>query len=232
MGATGVGPYNVNANPSNPYMKHLLYAALLLLTAGALAACSESEEESHELDNWEARNWTYFTDKYTEAATAIESGDSTWKIIRNWSLEEEAANDSDDYIVVEVLEAGTGSGCPMYTDSAYVHYSGRLIPTDSYPNGYNFDSSYDGDLNIETAMPQLFAVSALIDGFITALLNMHIGDYWRVYIPYNLGYGTVDASSIPAYSTLIFDIYLEAYYRVGVTVPIWKAKEWAFDDAE
>lgn len=212
-------------------MRHLLSAAFLLSLL-ALMACSEESEESHELDNWEARNWTYFIDKYDYASEIIESGDSSWKIIRNWSLEEEAATDSDDYIVVEVLEEGTGSGCPMYSDSAYVHYSGRLIPTDSYPDGYNFDSSYNGDLNTDIALPDLFAVSALIDGFITALLNMHIGDYWRVYIPYNLGYGTVDSGTIPAYSTLIFDIYLCAYYRVGVVVPLWKARDVAFVDDE
>lgn len=206
-------------------MKHLLPAALLMLTIATLVACSENEEESHEFDNWEERNQTYFTDRYNEATSAIAAGDDSWMIIRAWSLQEAAATDNDDYIVVQVLEEGSGTESPLYTDSAYVHYSGRLIPTDSYANGYCFDSSYDGELNTETAMPQLFAVSALIDGFVTALLNMHIGDYWRVYIPYSLGYGTTDSSSIPAYSTLIFDIYLCSYYRVGTTVPIWKARE-------
>ena len=195
--------------------------AVMILTATvALSSCSESDEVSHELDNWEERNWTYFTDVYKTAAS--EGEENGWQIIRNWSYEEEAATDSDDYIVVEVLEEGTGSGVPMYSDTVYVHYSGRLIPSDSYPEGYIFDSSYDGELNVETALPSKFAVSALIDGFTTALLNMHIGDYWRVYVPYNLGYGTTDSGSIPGYSTLIFDIYLEAYYRVGTVVPVWK----------
>lgn len=196
---------------------------LLMLAAGtfAVTSCSESEEEDHELDNWEERNWAYFTDKYKTAAAADDT--TAWRIIRNWSLNEEAANDSDDFIVVEVLENGTGSGCPMYSDSVYVHYYGKLIPSDSYPDGYNFDGSYEGEFSAETCLPSKFGVNSLIDGFITALLNMHIGDYWRVYMPYSLGYGTVASGSIPAYSTLIFDIYLEAYYRIGVTVPVWKA---------
>lgn len=195
-----------------------------IVTAIVITSCSESEEESHELDNWQERNEAYFRNVYEQAAAADDT--TAWRIIRNWAYVEEAATDSDDYIVVEVLENGTGSGHPMYSDSVYVHYYGRLIPSDSYPDGYNFDGSYSGEFNRETALPTKLAVSALIDGFTTALLNMNIGDYWRVYVPYNLGYGTTTSSSIPAYSTLIFEIYLEAYYRVGVTVPIWKAKGW------
>lgn len=208
----------------NRIFKNIKTASALAITAAlALASCSESEEVSHELDNWEARNWAYFTDVYKTAAA--EGEDNGWLIIRNWSYEEEAATDSDDYIVVNVLEEGTGTESPMYTDSVYTHYSGRLIPSDSYPEGYIFDSTYDGELDVETALPTYFAVSGLIDGFTTAVLNMHIGDYWRVYIPYNLGYGTTDSGSIPAYSTLIFDIYLVAYYRVGTVVPLWKVRQ-------
>lgn len=195
---------------------------VFFIAVTVLFSCSESEEESHELDNWEERNWEYFTDVYTTADN--EGEENGWKIIRNWSYEEDAATDTDDYIVVEVLEEGTGSGSPMYTDTVYVHYYGRLIPSDSYPDGYNFDGSYSGDFNRETALPSKFAVSALIDGFTTALLNMCIGDYWRVYVPWNLGYGTSTSGTIPGYSVLIFDIYLEAYYRVDEVVPLWKAK--------
>lgn len=196
--------------------------AVVITAVAAVTSCSESEEESHELDNWQERNEVYFRDVYEQAVAADDT--TAWRLIRNWSYVEEAATDTDDYIVVEVLETGTGSGHPMYSDSVYVHYSGRLIPSDSYPDGYNFDSSYSGEFSTETALPTKFAVNALIDGFTTALLNMNIGDYWRVYVPYNLGYGTTTSNSIPGYSTLIFEIYLVAYYRVGVTVPVWKVK--------
>ena len=41
---------------------------------------------------------------------------------------------------------------------------------------------------------------------------MHRGDYWRVTIPYQLGYGTSDNGAIPAYSTLIFDLWLQDFW--------------------
>jgi FKBP-type peptidyl-prolyl cis-trans isomerase FklB len=70
------------------------------------------------------------------------------------------------------------------------------------------------------------SVSGLIDGMVTALMKMHIGDRWKVYIPYQLGYGTTTSSStsIPGYSTLIFDLTLSSYYRMDTTVPDDQAK--------
>ena len=57
-----------------------------------------------------------------------------------------------------------------------------------------------------------FAVGSVVDGFSTALQHMRKGDKWRVYIPYELGYGTSDASTIPGYSTLIFDITMVDFW--------------------
>ena len=37
-------------------------------------------------------------------------------------------------------------------------------------------------------------------------------DNWIVYIPYQLGYGTVVRGSIPAGSTLIFDLRMEDFW--------------------
>jgi FKBP-type peptidyl-prolyl cis-trans isomerase FklB len=52
----------------------------------------------------------------------------------------------------------------------------------------------------------------VVSGFTTALLNMHPGDYWRVTIPYQLGYGATASGSVPAYSTLIFEIKLVEFW--------------------
>jgi FKBP-type peptidyl-prolyl cis-trans isomerase FklB len=106
-----------------------------------------------------------------------------------------------------------------------VHYQGRIIPTDSFPSGKIFDASWSNDYDIQTMVPASLVVSGVVDGFATALQNMHIGDRWQVYIPYSLGYDSSASSSIPAYSTLIFDITLVSYYRAGVDVPDWKAKK-------
>ena len=79
-----------------------------------------------------------------------------------------------------------------------VHYTGKLI------NGKVFDNSW------ERGYPEAFRLSDLIVGWQIALTQMHVGDHWMVYIPYEVGYGTRDNGPIPAYSTLIFEVKLVA----------------------
>ncbi|MEJ8768678.1 FKBP-type peptidyl-prolyl cis-trans isomerase [Prevotella sp. HCN-7019] len=202
----------------------ILYLLALLAPVGLLSSCSESDNEEEEFPNWKKTNEQYFNNLYAMAKSSADMGDKSWKVIRQWSLEESTAKDPYDYIVVNVLENGTGSGCPLYTDSVKVHYEGRLLPSTSYPDGYVFDKSFTGEFNPATALPAKFAVSGMIDGFTTALQYMHIGDHWKVYIPYQLGYGSSASGSIPAYSTLVFDVTLVSYYRAGVEVPDSKAR--------
>ena len=196
--------------------------ALFLVSASFFAACSESDgDDSNEYADWQSKNEAYFSNIYNQAK-ADKTG--KWKILTNWSVNDAVAKDVD-HIVVEVLKNGTGSGCPLFTDTVRVHYRGQLIPTAQHPKGGIFDTSYSGELDVATAVPVKFAVSNVRDGFSTALQNMHIGDYWRVYMPYQLGYGASTQTSIPAYSMLIFNIYLDSYYHPGKVVPEWKAKE-------
>lgn len=204
--------------------KNFLIVFSLLLSLVMVTSCSESDGEEYEFENWQSRNESYYNDVYTMAKNAVAAGSGEWKVIRNWSLDEMMGAKPENNIVVRVLESGTGTGCPMYTDSVQVHYIGRLMPSATYTEGLVFDRSYAGTFNPNTAKPVKFAVRDLVDGFTTALQNMHIGDYWRVYIPSDLGYGESGSSSVPGYSVLVFDIYLAAYYRAGVTVPEWKSK--------
>ena len=48
----------------------------------------------------------------------------------------------------------------------------------------------------------------LIEGWIIAMQQMHIGDKWEVYIPAEMGYGKFSQPGIPGGSTLIFEIEL------------------------
>ena len=208
--------------------------SLLLFTVFAvgLASCSESDDVEDEFANWKERNDTYFNNVYNQAKSAIASGSQEWKIFRNWSLNEDMATKAEDHIVVQVLEKGTGSGCPLYTDSVMVHYRGHYIPTTHYPEGYVFDQSYTGDYQPELIKPSSFAVNRMVDGFTTALTNMHIGDRWRVYVPYMLGYGLNDTSttvngttiSYRGSTVLVFDLTLVAYFHTGAYIPAWEAK--------
>ena len=79
-----------------------------------------------------------------------------------------------------------------------VHYEGRLI------DGRTFDSSRRG-----AGTPPAFRVNELITGWQVALVNMHIGDVWELYVPAAAGYGERGAGrDIPGHSTLIFRIEL------------------------
>ena len=52
-------------------------------------------------------------------------------------------------------------------------------------------------------------MNELITGWQVALVNMHIGDVWELYVPAAAGYGERGAGrDIPGHSTLIFRIEL------------------------
>jgi FKBP-type peptidyl-prolyl cis-trans isomerase FklB len=195
----------------------------------SMTSCSESDEEE-EFANWQSKNESYFTQIYTQAETAIKSGDNSWKIIPVYSKDATAAKYMSDYIVAHVETEGTGTESPIYSDQVRVHYRGNFIPSKSHSNGFQFDSSWTGEYNLKTMMPSSFSVSGTILGFTTALMNMHKGDRWMVYIPYPLGYGTQDytpknnngnatGSTIPAYSILKFDLTLVDYVHAGESLP-------------
>ena len=202
--------------------KYFAMMPLLFLTAMSLVSCSESDDTVEEYPDWKKTNTAYFNNLYATAKAAIESGDTSWKIFSKWSASaagEDKTYSPEDCIVVKVLENGTGSGCPIYNDNVWVHYQGRLLPSTSYAEGYVFDQSYYGTFNENTAVATELAVSGTVEGFATALQNMHIGDHWQVYIPYQLGNDdSTSNTSIPAYSLLIFDIRLVAYARTDADV--------------
>ncbi len=204
----------------------LLFALLLLPTS-----CSEESDDVEEYPNWEKTNTDYWNTLYAEATQRIAAGDTSWKIIKKWSLADTLHAANTQYIVVQVVNEGTGSGCPLYTDSVRVHYTGHLLPSTSYADGYQFDTSLTNGTTEETAAPAQFLVSTLTDGFATALQHMHIGDKWKVYVPADLGYGsTGSGTAIPGYSVLVFDIQLVSYYRAGTDVPEFQAKRhWFFE---
>lgn len=95
----------------------------------------------------------------------------------------------------EILRAGTGA-TPTDADRVKVHYHGTLI------NGTVFDSS------VERKEPVVFGVTQVIPGWTEALKLMPVGSKWRLYIPYDLAYGSQDRGTIKPFSNLIFDVEL------------------------
>ena len=197
------------------YMSYLLVA--LVSSTAFFCSCKENEEEG-EWDNWQTRNEQYI-DSIAKVARA--NRDGSWTVYKAFNLGDDFGDNEDNkyYVYVKKLEAGSGTESPLYNDSIRVHYSGRLIPTTTYPLGYNFGKSYNGsEMNEATDVPALMCVNQNVIGFATAMMHMVTGDHWRIYVPYNLGYGTTDksTSSIPAYSTLIFDVRLARIYKYNV----------------
>jgi FKBP-type peptidyl-prolyl cis-trans isomerase FklB len=64
--------------------------------------------------------------------------------------------------------------------------------------------------------------SLFSEGFCTALQHMKKGDHWLVYIPYQLAYGETGSSSIPGYSTLVFEIAIADIWHPGESRPAFK----------
>ena len=189
------------------------------LLAMGVSSCSETDNDLVEYPNWRSTNESYYATAYANAQKAVNEGNASWKVLRSWSLLEGVANDPTDYVVVEVKTPGTGSGCPLYTDSVKVHMRARLLPSTSYAKGYVFAQSFTGDV-VNTAIdaPLTLGVAQGVyvpNGLSTAFQQMHIGDHWLVTVPYQLGYGTTTASTpvVEAYSTLLYDVTLVGYFR-------------------
>lgn len=95
----------------------------------------------------------------------------------------------------EILTEGDGAQ-PTRESNVRTHYHGTLI------DGSVFDSSY------QRGQPAEFPVSGVIAGWTEALQLMKAGSKWRLYVPSELAYGAQGVGSIPAHSTLIFDVEL------------------------
>ena len=111
-------------------------------------------------------------------------------------------------LLYKVIEEGNGE-VPIIGNYVNVAYKGWIyndtISMDTYING-----TLDPDNVFEKSNDyQLQIGSDVIEGWNLILQQMPVGSKWRVYLPYYLGYGNYDSGSIPAYSTLIFDITMK-----------------------
>ena len=186
---------------------------LLLSSCIFFTSCKESQDDDFDSAAWKAMNEAYFEEQYQahSAQTATSFILSSWAQASDKTLSE---IEHTKCVLVDVIEHGDlGGECPQYTDSVSVHYSGRLLPTDDYPTGYVFDQSYLTTLDPAVDVPASFALNgSILEGFSTVVQHMHRGDVWRVTIPHQLGYGSVDNGVIPAYSTLIFELQLVDFW--------------------
>ena len=101
-----------------------------------------------------------------------------------------------DWLLAKSKEEGVKAlAQPTVRSIITAHYTGKTI------DGKQFDSSRGG-------VPLACRLCDLIEGWIIAMQQMHIGDKWEIYIPAEMGYGKFSQPGIPGGSTLIFEIEL------------------------
>ena len=187
--------------------KNILWViGLLFAVSFSIASCDETDGAVDPYFNWEERNQLYI-DSIAQVAKA---NPDKWKVIHTYKFVpplNDLHPDVNDYVYCRVIENGTGSMKPLFTDSVATHYRGQLIPLYDGQKVV-FDQSFQGELNQEVAVPVTFSVSGVVEGWQTALQEMVEGDRWEVHIPYQMGYGIYGSSSIPGYSALVFDMTL------------------------
>ncbi len=113
-----------------------------------------------------------------------------------------------------VLKEGDGPA-PKEGQRITVGYAGWL------EDGTLFDTSNDSIAREFGKYEQLFAMHrgdfspftipfspnmGLVAGFREALLQMKVGDQWRIFIPSHLGYGSQGSGPIPPNTDLVFDV--------------------------
>lgn len=158
-----------------------------------------------------------FNDMLDEKDLLIETSQAS-KLINDFFAQEEAKKfgenkkAGEEYLVenakreeVQVTESGLqyeilnkGDGAiPSLNDKVKVHYHGTLI------DGTVFDSS------IERGEPISFNLNGVIKGWQEGLQLMPVGSKYKLYIPYELAYGSNPAGpKIQPFSALIFEVTL------------------------
>jgi FKBP-type peptidyl-prolyl cis-trans isomerase len=100
-------------------------------------------------------------------------------------------------LIYDDLVPGTGSAAQS-GDTVSVHYTGTLT------NGSKFDSSLDRGTPLEFQL----GAGEVIRGWDEGVAGMLVGGKRKLIIPAELGYGSQSVGSIPANSTLIFEVEL------------------------
>lgn len=188
--------------------------ALITLCCG-FASCSEDTQIADPYSDWAVRNVAYI-DSIAGVVQNPPAGEN-WVRFLNYKLQNEDLGAGSsitwsayDYVYAKILPYNEGKETELGeypqadNDTVLVHYRGKLI------NGTVFDQSYSGDWDERVAVPAEFTLGSVITGWTTMLWHMREGEHVELYIPQGMAYGSSTLSDIPAYSTLIFDMRLEA----------------------
>lgn len=126
-----------------------------------------------------------------KAATNKKAGDE----FRAEFEKKDGVKKTESGLLYQVMTPGEGE-TPKETDTVQVHYKGTLI------DGTQFDSSYD------RGEPATFPLNRVIPGWTEGVQLMKVGAKYKFVIPPELAYGEQDTPTIPANSTLVFEVEL------------------------
>ena len=187
---------------------------LLFSVSLAVTSCEETDGVVDPYFNWQERNELYIDSIARVANANLGNEVGQWKAVHTYKFNppiNDLNPDVRDYVYCKILEKGTGTVKPLYSDSVAAHYRGQLIPLYDGQKVV-FDQSFQGELKEDLAVPVTFGVwdgvGGVIEGWSSVLQQMVEGDRWEVHIPYQLGYGIYGRNEIPGYSSLVFDMQL------------------------
>ena len=101
------------------------------------------------------------------------------------------------------LRLGTGDDA-VTGKTVVVNYTGWLYdPTKTDGKGLIFDTSVG-----QSPLTFTLGIGQVIEGFDRGVTGMKVGGARRIVIPPSMGYGSQRNNSIPAFSTLVFDVEL------------------------
>ena len=104
---------------------------LLFAVSFTVVSCDETTGVPDPYTDWEVRNQLYIDSiaKVARANMGTEVGQ--WKVVHTYKFDpplNDLNPDVNDYVYCKILENGTGTMNPLFTDSVTTHYRGQLIP--------------------------------------------------------------------------------------------------------
>jgi len=105
-----------------------------------------------------------------------------------------AASGESPPVQVEVINAGTGK-MVVAGGILTMHYTGNAVGKEPYDTSRGKEPKEVGA-----------GVGGVLPGVDAALINMRVGDRWKLTIPAELGFGDKAGPKVPANSVLEFDV--------------------------
>lgn len=195
-----------DAFPADESPEAVAYAQGVLMAASAMDMLERADNAIYPDDTSKKVNRKMFLEGLI--ATAYGTGKTmTTKDAKDYYNRRVFRAASDEFIAknkerrgVTVLSSGLqykieemGRG-----DTATIYDTVSCIYKGSFPNGAVFDSSRGEATELQ--------VRTLISGLAQALTTLPVGTKCKLYIPWELAYGSKGTHSVPPYSALVYDL--------------------------